>query len=145
MRRSAHPLLAAVLIGIFCTGLLFLALSGLYRDEQFDQSTLRSQATVEHYWTTTGNKGSTHYHVRYHFQDEFFRQWIVNTAVARGTYARLQVGDVVPVKYLEDEPVQSRIDWPEEDQYHWRQDEILLCVGLLIGGFTALIFFSKSS
>ena len=141
--KKVNPIFGLIVFGIIFAGIVIMACRALYLDEKFDQKVQRSQATVEHYWTTTGSKGSTHYHVRYHFGDEKGLTWTVNTAIGRGTYIRLHTGDIVPVKYLDGDPGDSRIDWPIEEQWHWHQDETLACVGLFMGALMFLIFASQ--
>ena len=143
MRSNAHPVLALIVVGLMFVVIASEAAHGLYLDEEFDTSTLRSQATIDQDWTTHGSKGGTHYHSRYHFVDEQGRSWIDSSEVAPATYQRLKVGAVVAVKYLSADPDQSRFDLPDEDKWHWHQDEILGCVGLFMGGFGLLFLFAK--
>ncbi len=115
MRAKGNPFVGLLLIAVFWIGLMAIAVHQLYRDEQFDQSTHRSQAIVEHDWSTLGSKGGTHYHVRFHFIDDQNRLWTTTADdISLGTYRSLRTGVIVPVKYLAEDPAQSRIDWPNE-------------------------------
>jgi hypothetical protein len=143
MRSTVHPILGLIIVAIMFIAIATMAVRALYLDEKFATSTHRSQATIEHDWTTHGSKSGTHYHTRYHFADEQGHVWADSSEIASGTYQRIHVGTIVPVKYLESDPNQSRIDLPEEDKWHWRQDEILACLGLGIGLVFALAIASN--
>ncbi len=140
-RAPLPPSFGLVVLGCFFAGLMTLAWHLLHRDEQFDESTNRSQGIVEHVWSSSG-KGA-HYHVRLHFTDDRNRLWTDTLDdVSRGTYMSVKTGVIVPVKYLAEDPTQSRIDWPNESQYHWHNDKILFYVALGLGGFWILLLWS---
>jgi hypothetical protein len=141
--KTVNPIFGLIGFGFVFLGIISLALRGLYLDEEFDTNARRSEATIDQVWTTTGSKGSTHYHARYHFIDDVGMSWVDNSTVALTSYRSLQSGSMVPVKYLESDPGQSRIDWPSEREWHWRQDESLACIGLVVGGFGLLIFLAR--
>jgi hypothetical protein len=140
-RPTLNPIFGLVIVGCFFAGLMTLALHLLHRDQLLGQSTHRAQATVEHVWSSSG-KGA-HYHVRLHFTDDQNVLWTVTEDdVSRGTYMSVKTGVIVPVKYLPEDPTQSRIDWPNEIQYHWHTDRILFYIALGVGVIWVLVFWS---
>jgi len=139
--QGNHPVIARIAVGVFFLILMSMALQGLYQDEQFENAP-RSQGTVERSWTTYGRKGSTRYHVSYDFADVHGRIWAVHNDTSQGTYGSVHMGTIVPVRYLATDPNQSRIDWPNEMQYHWHQDKVLFCIALVLGVFFALMSFA---
>ncbi len=141
--RDANSLTVLVIFGLLSLVILGFAAYNLYVDEQFDHDALKSQATIKQGSITRGSKSSIHYRVVYVFRDLYFRRWTATTDVARETYARLHVNDAVPVKYLDDGTNQSRIDWPSEDEYHWKRDEALFGIGLFVAGFAVLVYIVK--
>jgi hypothetical protein len=143
MRSKGNPIFGLTGFGVFFAGLLAISLHQLSNDEQFDRSTHRSQAIVEHVWDSMGSRGGTHYHVRFHFIDDQNRLW-TSTAddISLGTYRSIRSGVIVPVKYLGEDPAQCRIDWQNENQYHWHQDKVLFYVALGIGLIWGLMLWS---
>jgi hypothetical protein len=129
---KASSIFGLIATGFFVLILVTISLPGLYRDEQFDQSTSRSQGTIEQEWTTYGSKSGIHYHVRYHFADDHGRLWTIDTQVAPGTYPG-----------LEDDPRQTRIDGPVEAEFHWHKDKVLFGVPLVVALFLLLIVWSN--
>lgn len=141
--KTVNPVVVLVVMAIMSAIVLSMAVRGFYLDEQFNTIAHRSQGTVDNAWATAGGKGRTNYHVSYRFLDEVGLPWTDTALVAQATYLRLHAGDIVPVKYLAGDPRQSRIDWPEEDQWHWHESEVQLCAGLVIGGVGFLIWIFR--
>ena len=104
MRSTVQPLLGLIIVGLMFAGIASLAGHALYLDEEFETSTHRCQATIEHDWTTHGRKSGTFYHTRYHFTDDKGHGWTDSCVISSSTYRHIQVGTVVPVKYLETDP-----------------------------------------
>ena len=143
MKSKGNPIVGLIGVGVFVAGLMAIALHQLYCDEQFDRSVHRSQATVEHVWDSRGRRGSTHYHVRFHFIDEQNRLWTTTADdIALGTFRSLRTGVIVPVKFLGEDPVQCRVDWPNENQYHWHTDKVFFYVALGTGVIWGIILWS---
>ena len=139
--RENHPVIARIAVGVFFLILMSMALQGLYQDEQFEKAP-SSQGTVERSWTTYGRKGSTRYHVSYDFPDNHGHIWAVHNDTSQGTYGSVHMGTLVPVKYLAADPNQSRIDLPNETQYHWHNDKFLFGIALVPGVFFVLMSFA---
>jgi hypothetical protein len=143
-RSTLNPIFGIICIWVFSAGFMYISLHGLYRDKQLDESTHRSQGTVEHDWSSLGRKGGTHYHVRYHFADDQNRLWTVtDDDVSPGTFRSVSTGTILPVKYLADDPSQSRIDWPNETQYHWHNDKVLFYIALGLAVICVLVTTGK--
>ena len=142
IRTRLRPVVGLLVVGFFFAALMTLAVHFIRLDEQFDQSTHRSRATIEYAWRTSG-KGA-HDDVRLHFRDDHDRMWTdtIND-VSRGTFASMKVGTIVPIKYLAEDPGQCRIDLPNESQYHWDKDKILLYLALGVGAVWVLVFVSS--
>jgi hypothetical protein len=143
VRSSLNPIFGLIIVGCFFAGMMTLALNRLYWDEQFDQSPHRSQATVERKWITHGSKSGTFYHVRYHLIDELGRLCADEPVTSRATYDSARPGALVPVRYLDVDPMRSRIDTPEETAYHWRQDKVLFYMAGGIGVIWLLVWSSR--
>ena len=143
MRSKGNSVFALIGTGIFVAVLLTISLQALYQDEQFEKKGLRSQGTVEHEWTNSGSKGGIHYHVRFHFPDAHGSVWVVSNDTSPGTYQSVQVGTVVPVKYLGADPNQCRIDLPNETAFQWHRDKVLFYLALGLAAFCGLIFWGN--
>jgi len=117
---------------IFLASFFFLSFGArqLWLDREFDGNVGRAKATIARLWTSGGGKGGTTYEASYTYAAQAGVMQEVDSQVGRATYLQMRVGQQVPIKFLLNDPTQSRIDWPVEEEYHWHTD----------GGITAFAF-----
>jgi hypothetical protein len=144
MRRNSKlgGLLAILFAGFFLT----ITSGRLYRDWQFDQSPLRSTATIERTWTTTGRKGGTQYHAAYRYVINGVSYDATDESVMSSTYLRLEDTQQVPVRYLPQDFTQSRIDWDAERNGQDRHDEVGVgfCFLLAVFGLLSVVYGKRT-
>jgi hypothetical protein len=137
MRKIAFIFVGICLMVLSCI-LIEEGIEGLYYDHEFG-GVGRTTGTIKRIWTVSnGRRMSRSCWATFSYQpgDDGIRETIL--LVSPTNYGRLQVDDPIPVKFLLREHTDSRIDWPEEDEWHWIRDISTVLEGSLIIGGTLL-------
>jgi hypothetical protein len=137
------PVIGTVFFALLGLGMIFAATIALELDQKFEQHGIITQAAIERLWTTTRNKNTTYYHVQCKFSDGNSNVRTINDLLPRDYWARTRLGDVLPVKYLPDNPGRNRIDWAGGDQLYRQEDRTELWFGMAILGVSVSFYIFK--
>jgi hypothetical protein len=121
--RKITSIFVGICLLILSCVLIEEGIEGLSQDQEFDGGVGRTTGTIKRIWTVSnGRRMSRSCWTTFSYQaaTDGFRD--TTLLVSPTNYQRLRVDDSIPVKFLLREHAESRIDWPEEDEWHWIRD-----------------------
>jgi hypothetical protein len=112
---------------------MWQGINGLSTDREFNENVGRTTGTIERFWMTSSGRGwNRDYWVTYNYQPGSDAARQITLRISATAYPQLHEGLGIPVKYLLRDPDETRIDWPNEEQWHWVSDVGYVILGIVL-------------